>query len=102
MISKTTRSFRERFASLPPEIQQQARAAYNRFRQDPTHPSLHFKLVQRRGLTLHSARVGLHYRALAYEDGGSLYWFWIGPHAEYDHLLDRMSDTPALKGGACV
>ena len=53
-------------------------------------PSLHFKVMKRRGLTLHSARVGLHYRALAYEDGDSLYWFWIGPHAEYDHLLDRL------------
>jgi hypothetical protein len=51
---------------------------------------LHFKSFKRRGLALYSARIGLHYRTLAYEDGGALYWFWIGPHTEYDHLLDRL------------
>lgn len=90
MTLKTTLSFRARFAALPAEIQQQARAAYRRFRDDPTHPSLHFKAMKRRGLTFHSARIGLHYRALAYEGHDALYWFWIGPHAEYDHLLDRL------------
>lgn len=90
MISKTTRAFRDLLAALPPEVQRQAREAYRRFLQDPFHPSLHFKSMTRRGLTLYSARVGLHYRALAYEDGSTLYWFWIGPHAEYDHLIDRL------------
>jgi hypothetical protein len=33
--------------------------------------------------------VGLHYRALAVEDGADLIWFWIGTHAEYDRLLDQ-------------
>jgi hypothetical protein len=35
---------------------------------------------------LWSARVGLHYRALATEADGDLVWFWIGSHAEYDRL----------------
>ena len=90
MTSKTTPSFRQRFAALPPDIQEQARAAYRRFRNDPKHPSLHFKVIKRRGLTLHSARIGLHYCALAYVGGDALYWFWIGPHAEYDHVIDKL------------
>lgn len=90
MISRTTEAFRERFAALPSDVQRQARDAYRRFQQNPSHPSLHFKSFKRRGLTLYSARIGLHYRTLAYEDGSVLYWFWIGPHAEYDHLLDRL------------
>ena len=90
MISRTTRAFRERLATLPIEVQQQARAAFRLFQQNPTHPSLHYKTMRRRGTILHSARVGLHYRVLAYEADTVLNWFWIGPHAEYDHLLDRL------------
>jgi hypothetical protein len=83
MISRTTLAFRERLAALPAEIQQQARAAFQLFQQNPAHPSLHYKTMRRRGTIL-------HYRVLAYEEGSTLYWFWIGPHAEYDHLLDRL------------
>ena len=35
-----------------------------------------------------TARVSLHFRALAVEDGGSgLIWVWIGSHADYVQLL---------------
>jgi hypothetical protein len=34
-----------------------------------------------------SVRVGLHYRAVALRDQDTLIWFWIGTHADYDHLL---------------
>jgi hypothetical protein len=50
---------------------------------DPKHPSLHLKKVGR----FWSVRVGLHYRALAVEDGEDLVWLWIGHHAEYDRLI---------------
>jgi hypothetical protein len=36
---------------------------------------------------LFSVRVGLRYRALAYRADDDLYWFWIGTHADYDHLI---------------
>jgi hypothetical protein len=49
-------------------------------KQDPRHPSLHFKKVGR----FWSARVGAHYRALAVEASDGLVWFWIGNHADYD------------------
>ncbi|WP_445944940.1 ParE family toxin-like protein [Rhizobium sp. WSM1274] len=52
-------------------------------KQDPRHPSLHFKRVGR----FWSARVGTSWRALAVRDGDDIIWFWIGSHADYDKLL---------------
>lgn len=52
-------------------------------KQDPSHPSLHFKKVGR----YWSVRIGIGYRALARIESESLIWFWIGTHAEYDKLL---------------
>ena len=34
-----------------------------------------------------SVRIGNHYRALATELPDGLYWFWIGPHGEYDQRI---------------
>jgi hypothetical protein len=46
---------------------------------------LRFKKVGR----MWSARVGIHYRAAAVEDGPDIVWFWIGHHSEYDRLIGR-------------
>jgi hypothetical protein len=35
----------------------------------------------------HSARVGIHCRAVGVEAADGVVWFWIGPHAEYDKLI---------------
>lgn len=71
------------YHALPAEVRQLADRCYALLRQDPHHPSLHFKKVG----SLWSVRVGLHYRALAVERGSELVWFWIGTHAEYDRLV---------------
>jgi hypothetical protein len=39
---------------------------------------------------VYSARIGLHYRAVALVEGGEAVWFWIGSHAEYDQLMARL------------
>lgn len=52
-------------------------------KQNPKHPSLHFKRVQH----FWSVRVSLSYRALAIEGPEGPIWFWIGTHDEYDKLL---------------
>ena len=59
MKSSTTPSFRRRFLELPPEIRRLARKNFKLWRQDPRHPSLHFKRVG----DFWSARVGRDYRA---------------------------------------
>jgi hypothetical protein len=68
---------------LPTDVQRLADTCYALLRQDPRHPSLHFRKVGR----FWSVRVGLHYRALAVEHEEDILWFWIGSHADYDRLL---------------
>jgi len=51
---------------------------------NPRHPSLHFKKIR----DIWSARVGLHYRALALDDPpDGVVWFWIGRHDQYESLI---------------
>lgn len=86
MISRTTEQFWEHYARLPREIQRLADKCYAIWLADPSHPSIRFKLL-RGSDGLHSARVGIHYRALAYRDGDTVVWVWIGHHSEYDRLI---------------
>lgn len=65
-------------------MQKLADKNFQLLKQDPSHPSLALKKIGR----LRSVRVGLHYRALAVEDGEDLVWYWVGPHAEYDRILN--------------
>jgi hypothetical protein len=76
-------SFWSAYEALPPAVRQLADRNYELLKQNPTHPSLHFKKVGR----YWSVRVGIHYRALAAEIEDGLVWFWIGSHAEYDKLI---------------
>jgi hypothetical protein len=73
----------KRFNALPKEVRQLARKNFELLKSDPCHPSLQFKRLGEHW----SARVGLHYRALALEDGSDFVWVWIGSHAEYDRLI---------------
>jgi len=73
------------FYSLPPEIQRVARQNYKLLKENPNHPSLHFKLVFNG--RFRSVRIGIHYRALGVPIPEGVQWFWIGNHAEYDRLL---------------
>ena len=84
--SRTSRDFREAFASLPNDIQRQARRAYKLFRTDPRHLSLRFKKVDEES-NVYSVRIGLGYRAPGVMEGRVVVWFWIGSHAECDRLL---------------
>jgi hypothetical protein len=68
---------------LPERIRRVADRNFALLQANPTHPSLRFKKAG----VYRSVRVGIGYRALAIEDGDDLIWFWIGPHAQYDHLL---------------
>jgi hypothetical protein len=78
-------AFWDAYAKLPAAVRELADKNYALLKQDPKHPSLHFKKVGR----YWSVRIGLRYRALATEvDGGLLWlWFWIGSHADYDALV---------------
>lgn len=85
MKSKLTKQFRKRFARLPPDIQDQARASYQLFRMNPNYPSLHFKRIDPQE-PIYSVRIGLHYRAVGVWEGDTILWYFIGTHEEYNHL----------------
>jgi hypothetical protein len=70
---------------LPEQVRRLADQCHQLLRNDPRHPSLHFRRTGR----FWSVRVGLHYRALAVQHDNDLMWFWIGSHADYDQLLGR-------------
>jgi len=77
-------SFWKAYGSLPQNVQSLADKNYQLLKENPHHPSLHFKKVAK----YWSVRVGLHYRALAVEShDGELVWFWIGSHAAYDKQI---------------
>ena len=73
----------ELYSCLPTELQELADKNHELLKQNPQHPSLHFRRVSR----FWSARVGIRYRALAIELPQGMLWFWIGTHTEYDKLL---------------
>jgi len=73
------------YRHLPGEVRELADRCFALLREEPRHPSLRLKKA---GL-FWSARVGLHYRALARERAEGLVWFWIGHHSDYDQFLKR-------------
>jgi hypothetical protein len=84
--SRTTRRFWRLFSDLPADVQEEARRMYRLFRDNPGHPSLHFKRLEGENM-IYSARIGLSYRALGIMKGSRVLWYWIGSHAQYDRLV---------------
>lgn len=76
-------AFWEAYRKLPDHVRDLADKNYALLKQNPQHPSLHFKKTDR----YWSVRIGLRYRALAVEVDCNLLRFWIGSHADYDTLL---------------
>ncbi len=86
MNSRITRRFRRAFVELPDDVKDQARDAYRLFRDNPFHPSLRFKQVHPT-YPVYSVRIGLGYRAVGIRAGDTIYWYWIGSHADYTRVI---------------
>lgn len=82
-MHRTTARFWENFANLPMHIQKLAEENFALLKNDLRHPSLHFKKIGK----FWSARAGLNYRALAFEDNEDYIWVWIGSHDEYEKII---------------
>ncbi len=82
-MHRTTKRFWQCFECLPEPVQQLSRKNFELLKVNLSHPSLHFKKVGK----FWSARVGIHYRALAVADGEDFTWVWIGTHDEYTRLI---------------
>ena len=76
-------SFWQNYQTLPKSVRELADKNYTLLKENPSHPSLHFKKIGK----YRAVRIGLQYRALAVETGDDLLWFWIGPHSEYDKII---------------
>ena len=74
--------FWDLYEKLPINVRTLADKNYALLKEDPKHPSLHFKSVGK----FWSVRVGIRYRALAVEIDDGFLWFWIGSHSQYDRL----------------
>jgi hypothetical protein len=83
LIHHASPGFWSTYDALPTAVRALADKQFALLKQDPRHPSLHFKRVGR----FHSVRVGAHYRALAVDVPDGVLWFWIGSHAEYDRIV---------------
>lgn len=80
----TSPDFWDYFNALQTEVQELARANYELLKANPHHPSLHFKKINE----YWSVRVGRRYRALGTDVEDGILWGWIGPHSEYDKIID--------------
>ena len=79
-----SRTFWQRYHRLPRNVQLLADKRYALLKENPWHPSLHFKKIGR----LWSVRVGMGFRALAVEVDEGMLCFWIGSHADYDAVIN--------------
>ena len=86
MNSSTTEEFWQLYRTLPADVRERARAAYALFEQDSSHPGLRFKRIGSRE-PMYSVRIGLHYRAIGLLEDDSIFWWWIGSHADYDKVI---------------
>jgi hypothetical protein len=84
-MHRTTARFWSSLARLPEPVQRWARQNFELLKENPAHPSLHFKKIG----NLWSARVGINYRAVAVEDSADFIWVWIGPHDEYQRMIKQ-------------
>jgi hypothetical protein len=84
-MHRTSGRFWNLFANLPESVQTVARKNFELLKDDPSHPSLHFKKVGK----LWSVRAGINHRALAVQEGADFIWVWIGPHDEYRRLIKQ-------------
>ncbi len=83
MKHSATPDFWRLYNALPQEVRTLADKNYALLKMNPNHLSLRFKSID----SLWSIRVGSHYRALGKMREDGLYWFWIGPHADYDKFM---------------
>ncbi|MBI2060887.1 MAG: hypothetical protein HYT87_14060 [Nitrospirae bacterium] len=82
MTSQTLPSFWDSYSTLSDNTRKAARKAYRLWRDNPFHPSLHFKCVHPVE-RVWSVRITLGFRALGVFDKETITWFWIGSHEEY-------------------
>jgi hypothetical protein len=83
VTSRGTADFWRLYRELSRDIQEAARQTYRKFREDPSHPSLHLERL-RGDPRAWSVRLTLNHRAVALRHDDDWIWLWIGSHQEFD------------------
>ncbi len=86
MKSATLPSFWEAYQSLDKNIKKSAIKAYHLWKENPFHPSLHFKCVNDEE-DIWSVRITRSYRAVGILEVDTITWFWIGSHDDYERFF---------------
>ena len=86
MKSATLPSFWKAYSSLEESVKRRARKAFELWRDNPFHPSLHFKCINRQE-NVWAVRITRGYRALGIMEEDTVIWFWIGGHDEYERFF---------------
>ena len=86
MKSEYTEAYRELFAKLPADVQKQAKKASRLFEENPSHPSLHFKCVNKEKAR-YRVKINEGYRAVGRKVGDTIIWYFIGTHRDYERVI---------------
>jgi hypothetical protein len=86
MKSATLPSFWAAYEILNGDVKRSARKAYRLWVENPFHPSLHFKCINREG-NVGPLRIIRGYRALGILERDTVTSFWIGSHDEYERFI---------------
>jgi hypothetical protein len=86
MKHRASHTFWRLYDALPESVREQADRSFALLKENPRHPSLHFKKIEGTS-DRWSVRVGSQYRALAREAGDEMRWHWIGTHNDYNRML---------------
>lgn len=86
MNSETLSSFWESYSKLSKNTKQNARKACRLWAENPFHPSLRFKCINRRE-NIWSVRISKGFRAIGVMEGDTVVWFWIGNHNDYEKFF---------------
>ena len=83
MKSVATRRFWKLYHSLPMQVRDHAKAAFEFFSKNSAHPGLSLERL-RADPDSWSVRITRDYRAVGRKQGDTMIWYWIGTHVDFD------------------
>lgn len=104
MRSVVTAQFRKMLESLPQQVQEEARAGFEKWKQDPA--SVGWKRLAGMVAEVHSVEIGRRWRAIGVvsKEHQAVVWTFVGSHETYNRYIEihrKMSQsawmTPTLK-----
>ena len=86
MKSQALPQFWKLYYASPQIIRRRIASAYRKWLNNPDHLGLQFKRVGLRR-PVYSVRVNDSYRVLGLLEEDTIYWFWVGPHDQYERVI---------------